>query len=160
MPEAKGRLSWIGLRESTEVPIHVVEQAQAVPGQGLEGDRFRGRPGGAGTRQITLIHAAHLLDAAQALGQSQALAPTLTRRNLVIEGLHERDLRQRQLRIGEHVLLEITGGCPPCSQMDTNIGDGGRAALEGRGGLTARVVTGGELRVGDTVVVIDAKTDD
>ena len=37
--------------------------------------------------------------------------------------------------------------------MEASIGEGAKHALEGRGGLVASVLTGGQIRVGDTVRV-------
>ena len=37
--------------------------------------------------------------------------------------------------------------CRPCYWMDQSFGPGAEAALRGRGGLRAEIVTGGTLRV-------------
>lgn len=146
-----GHLTWIGLRASADELPRVVESAEVVPEQGLKGDHFRGRPGGAGTRQVTLIAADALRAASKDLSREETLDPRLTRRNLVIDGLDLAELRDRRFRIGDEVVLETTGGCPPCAKMDANLGPGGKDALHGRGGLTTRVIRGGLVRIGDRV---------
>jgi MOSC domain-containing protein YiiM len=140
-----GRVRWIGVRPKRDVPMHEVE-AVDVTDAGLAGDRY-GKPGG--KRGITLIQAEHLPVIA-ALAGIGAIAPATLRRNLVVEGLPLVALKGRRFRIGA-AEFEGTGDCDPCSRMEAALGPGGFNAMRGHGGLTARIVVAGRIRVGDVV---------
>lgn len=145
-----GRVRWIGLRPARDVPMREVQQVDAVAGQGLVGDRYAVSRGGSGKRGITLLQAEHLPVIAALSGHDQLAAATL-RRNLVVEGIPLIALKDRLFRIGD-VLLQGTGPCDPCSRMEQALGGGGYNAMRGHGGICARIVSGGTLRIGDAVV--------
>ena len=143
----QGRLEWIGLRPQRGASILAVQTVRAEPGLGLEGDRFSGRIDSA--RQVTLIQQEHLPVIAACVGRD-TVSPETLRRNLVISGINLLALKDKRFRIGE-VLLEYSGACHPCSKMETALGPGGYNAVRGHGGITARVIRGGWMRLGDPV---------
>ncbi|WIO74897.1 MOSC domain-containing protein [Porticoccaceae bacterium LTM1] len=146
-----GRIVWIGLRPERLQPMVVVEQAEAIAGLGLEGDRrCQGREGSA--RQVTLINQENIQAAAKVLGRDK-IDPALLRRNLVVSGINLLALRGKRFRIGE-VELEGTAACHPCGRMEQALGAGGFAAMLGNGGLCAKILVGGELRVGQSVELL------
>lgn len=65
-PMRPGRVMWIGLRPLRRAPVQVVEVAMLDPEQGLIGDHYSSRTGGA--RHVTLIQAEHLAAIAAHLG--------------------------------------------------------------------------------------------
>lgn len=157
-PMRPGRLAWIGLRVARRGAIDPVETAEVSPERGLHGDRYGGRSGG--QRQVTLIAREDLDAVAAFLGRDASLPPDLVRRNLVTVGLNLNALKGRRLAVGRDpstaAVLEVTGECHPCSRMEEVLGPGGYNALRGRGGLTARVLRPGEIRLGDLVTLADA----
>lgn len=151
-PTACGCVEEIVVREAPRAPARTVVQTVALARIGLADDRL-GRRGEAelSTRQVTLIQHEHLDVIARLAGVAAVDAGAL-RRNLVVSGINLAALRNQRVRVGEAV-LEITGPCHPCSRMEEAIGPGGHAAMRGHGGMTARVIEGGAIRVGDAVRV-------
>jgi len=142
-----GKVEWIGVRPARREPVIVVDSVEAREGRGLTGDRFSG--GASSKRQVTLIQAEHLPVMAQLLGRDH-IDPALLRRNILISGINLLSLNGAQFTVGG-VLMEGTGPCHPCSRMEETFGPGGYSAVRGHGGITARVLTGGIIRVGDVV---------
>lgn len=140
-----GRLEWIGSRPAKGADIKIVTQAEVDPDWGL-GDDHRTR----GDRQVTLVQAEHLPVIAQLCGVD-SVKPEQLRRNLVVSGISVWGLRDREFSIG-NVRLLGTGHCHPCSRMEETLGAGGYNAVRGHGGITARVITSGAIRIGDEVV--------
>ncbi|WP_235282104.1 MOSC domain-containing protein [Methyloterricola oryzae] len=142
----QGRLVWIGLRPARRAPLLTAAEARVDPSSGLEGDHFAGRYNR--QRQITLIQAEHLSVISALLEQPVEAAQL--RRNLLIAGINLLALKGQLVSIGD-VLLRISGHCHPCSRMEASLGPGGYDAMRGHGGVTAEVLRGGILRVGDRV---------
>ena len=150
LPRA-GRVEWLGLRPARDEAMVAVGEALATPGGGLAGDRYA-LVNGSGKRGITLLQAEHLPVIA-ALAGLASVQPATLRRNVVVSGLPLVALKGRRFRIGA-VLLEGTAPCDPCSRMEAALGPGGYNAMRGHGGLCARILEGGTLRLGDGVVAI------
>ncbi len=143
----EGEVQWLGIRPLRRGTIDVRDAVEAVAGIGLAGDHYRSRS--AGKRQVTLIQAEHLA-VVGALLNEESLDPARLRRNIVVAGLNLLALKDRRFRIGE-ALFEGSGLAHPCSRMEEELGLGGYNAMRGHGGLTARVIEGGVIRVGDAV---------
>lgn len=78
---------------------------------------------------------------------------TLTRRNILVSGINLLSLKGKQFQIGDAV-FEYSGECHPCSRMEEALGKGGYNAMRGHGGITARVINSGSLKVTDAVEVL------
>jgi MOSC domain-containing protein YiiM len=159
------RLEGIHLRPGRHAPTVSVDRVIALEGHGLQGDHTgdRPRPPTAASnprRQVTLIQHEHLAVVGALLGSGQRVDASLLRRNLVVSGLNLLAARspfaERRLMlcIGT-VVLEVNGTCEPCSLMEKLLGTGGYNAMRGHGGVTALVVQGGTMSVGDAVTVVE-----
>jgi MOSC domain-containing protein YiiM len=140
-------VEWIGLRRAHRGELSVVEAVKALDDRGLEGDRAAERAGR--RRQVSLIQAEHLPVLA-ALCALDRVDPAWLRRNIVVSGINLLALRDRRFQIGT-AILEGSGPCPPCARMEEALGEGGYNAMRGHGGITARVIAGGTICVGDPV---------
>ena len=143
-----GKLVWIGVRPARGEPMIPVNEVMVDQRLGLIGDRYNSS---SGKRQVTLIQWEHLSVIESIMGKT--IAPELLRRNVVIKGINLLALKNRKFRIGEAV-FQTTGFCHPCSRMEKVLGAGGYNAMRGHGGLTAQVLKGGLIHVGDNLTAL------
>jgi MOSC domain-containing protein YiiM len=131
-----------------------VPEVRAVPGKGLEGDRYFK---GAGTfskskpqpdHEVTLIE----IESIEALKRDYGidLAPHESRRNILTRGVSLNHLVGREFKVGE-VVLRGHRLCEPCSHLEALTRQGVLKGLIHRGGLRAQILTPGVIRVGDVV---------
>jgi len=146
-----GRVEWIGLSPEVRGELRAVTEATLLVDHGLEGDHHSKHRAG-GKRQVTIIQQEHFAAVAGFLHREPP-SPGLLRRNLVVSGINLLALKDKQFTIGD-CRLEYSGPCDPCSRMEENLGPGGFNAMRGHGGITAKVITGGVIRIGDEVRAI------
>ncbi len=146
-----GKVEWIGIRIERRARLAPLDKVQAIAGHGLAGDHYASIING--KRQVTLIQAEHLEAVAKLLDRPE-IRPEWVRRNILVAGINLYALRDRHFRIGDTV-LEGTGTCDPCSRMEVVLGVGGYNAMRGHGGIIARIVHGGMIRLGDPVQPAD-----
>ncbi len=140
-----GRVASISIRPERMGPVKMVDAVLAIQNKGLEGDRSKG-----GNRQVTFIQKEHIITVGSFLGKTD-LDYSLTRRNVLVEGINLLSLKGKQFRIGEAV-FEYSGECHPCSRMEEALGAGGYNAMRGHGGITAKIVLSGLIKINDRLV--------
>ena len=92
----QGKVEWIGIRPKRLLEVHSVDEVQANPDTGLEGDHFK--KSSTGKRQVTLIQQEHLDVVARILGKTE-IPPELLRRNIVVSGINLLALKHQQFQI-------------------------------------------------------------
>jgi MOSC domain-containing protein YiiM len=133
-----GCLSAIFLYPEKGGPSVRVNSAQVLAGKGLVGDHERS-PG----RQITLISVEGFTGAQHTWGES--------RRNLAVGEIELPSLIGKEFRVGE-VFMRGVKYCSPCDLPDKLSGKKGfRTHFHERGGLIAKTISDGEIKVGDTI---------
>ena len=126
-------------------PTVEVSEVECVAGKGLVGDRFFNfKENYKG--QVTFFSAEVFDDVCRRLGVSGKLAG-VTRRNVIVRGVDLNTLIGRQFAV-QGVLFEGVSECTPCHWMDNAIAPGAESALQGHGGLRARILSSGRLRAG------------
>lgn len=125
-------------------PTLAVTEVNCVAGRGLAGDRFfdfkadyKG--------QVTFFASEVFAEVCQKLHTSEK-SPGVTRRNVITCGVDLNALVGKRFVI-QGIEFEGVGECSPCHWMNHAIAAGAEAALHGRGGLRARILTDGVLRV-------------
>ena len=135
-----------------------VTEVQAIAGCGLQGDRYCKRTGywtGVDECEATFIQAEYLDEIAQTTRLN--IHDGEHRRNMVTSGINLESLRGRQFRVGE-AIFEYDRPRPPCSYIEGLTQPGMTRALVRRGGICARVVMSGLIRVGDAILILEGVT--
>ena len=147
-----GRVRWIGVRPESRADMLELDAVEARREAGLTGDHAR--PGARNARQVTLIQWEHLAVINSLLGRTadQPILAQDLRRNLVVSGINLFSLKGRRFRVGQ-AILETTGWCQPCARLQNNLGPGTFQAVRGHGGITARVLQSGIIRLDDSLCV-------
>jgi MOSC domain-containing protein YiiM len=147
-----GTIEFIYIAPAATAPTVAVKEVLAIPGVGLEGDRYAL---GQGTfskpepdYELTLIEA----EAIEALKRDYnvELAPGEARRNLVTRGIALNHLVGRDFQIGA-VKAHGIRLCEPCDHLQRLTGRQLIKGLRHRGGLRAQILTPGSIRVGDSL---------
>ena len=140
MPQ--GTITNLHIARVKGTPSDPVQEANAISGLGLEGDRsaYEGN-----LRQVLFVDK-EILDGA-------GLAPGQVKENITVTGLNVAETKLGQVfTIGDSITLEAVGDCEACSKMDA-IRLGLKDQLQGKRGMLAKVINGGSIKIGDSITV-------
>jgi MOSC domain-containing protein YiiM len=133
-----------------------VEVATALEGCGLKGDRYCAGTGHwsrfGRVCEVTFIAAEDLDDIER--GTGVGVKNGEHRRNVVTRRISLKTLRRgERFRVGE-VVFEYQGPRSVCRYIERLTESGMTQALKGRGGICARVIENGTVRMGDEIEVL------
>ena len=144
----EGKVVSINIPSVSEGPMNSVDQVRAVPGRGLEGDRYFDHARMEPKREMTLVEA----EAIEALRSEFKINFALdgTRRNIVTRGVPLNHLVGKEFWIGD-VKARGLQLCEPCATLQRLSHPKVLPGLIHRGGLRAQILTEGLIRVGETI---------
>jgi hypothetical protein len=157
-PEDMSHVFQILTAESPASAMSLRAEVRAVPGKGLEGDRYFSSTGTFSPTyqkpdfEITFIEQEQI----EAFAQESHLPFTAmhARRNIVTEGIKLNDLVEMEFYVGE-VRIRGIRLCEPCNYLAKISFPETLKGLVHKGGLRAQVLSEGLIRVGDTIRVVD-----
>lgn len=148
----EGTVVSINITDEAAAPMRSVEEARAIPGRGLEGDRYFDHKGTFAKpqpdRELTLIE----LEAIEAMKREFNVDYGLSesRRNVVTQGVPLNHLVGKEFWIGD-VRARGLRLCEPCSHLQKLSHEKVIPGLVHRGGLRAQILTEGMIRVGGAI---------
>jgi MOSC domain-containing protein YiiM len=127
-------------------PLHEVTEIECVAGRGIRGDRFFDyRDDYKG--QITFF-SREVFDQLARTFSLTNIFPGVLRRNVLVSAVTLHELIGTDFEV-QGVRFHGAAHCKPCYWMDTAVAPGAEKFLAGRGGLRARILSEGQIRVGD-----------
>ena len=151
----QGSVESIHIAGAAKTAMQSVQAVAAIPGVGLEGDRYALKQGtffkpDHPDRELTLIEA----EAVEAFVSecNVEFTASAARRNVVTRGVPLNHLVGREFRIGE-VRIKGIRLCEPCSHLEELTGKPVLKGMVHRCGLRAQILSEGVIRVGDPVSV-------
>lgn len=148
----EGTVISINIAPDGAAPMQTVNEARAIPGRGIEGDRYYDHKGTFSKpqpdRELTLIEAEAIEAMKTELDVDYGLSDS--RRNVVTRGVPLNHLVGKEFWIGE-VKARGLRLCEPCSHLQKLSHEKVLPGLTHRGGLRAQILIEGVIRVGDAV---------
>ena len=149
----QGRIVSLQITTHEGAPMIPIQEAHAVPGRGIEGDRYYLGTGhfskqGKESYEITLIET----EALEGLRRDYSceISPLNARRNIATVGVPLNHLVWKEFYVGEVKLLGRRL-CEPCFHLTTLTDALALGGLLHRGGLRAQILTEGVIHLGDTI---------
>ncbi|GLZ43944.1 sulfurase [Actinomycetospora sp. NBRC 106375] len=140
------RVAALHVAPERRAPMTAVDRIEVEAGSGVVGDRYHGTR----HRHVSVQSRDELAAATEAFGAP--VPEGLTRRTVTLDHGAVPTEPGARIVVGD-VVLEVVRRAAPCRVMDTEIGEGARAALHGRGGAILRALTSGTIAVGDEVTL-------
>jgi MOSC domain-containing protein YiiM len=150
-----GRVAGIYITPNKGQPTISMEQVHAIPGKGIEGDRYfnltvnpKGQPDPG--RQITLFE----MEVVEFLQENEGIPikPEQTRRNIATRGIALNQLVGRDFYVGD-IHLRGVRLCEPCQYLadltDTRV----LSAMVHQGGLRADILSEGIIHLNDRITI-------
>jgi MOSC domain-containing protein YiiM len=131
-------------RQPDEHPAIEVDEIECIARRGIRGDRFfdfKNNYKG----QVTFF-SIEVFDLLSREFSIYDKSPSVLRRNIITRGPDLNDLIGAKFEL-QGVQLRGMEECRPCSWMDQAFAPGAEKFLRGRGGLRARVLSGGKIGV-------------
>jgi MOSC domain-containing protein YiiM len=134
-----------------DFPLVETTEIECVAGHGIRGDRFFDfRDDYKG--QITFFAREVFDELSRAFGLTNK-SPGVLRRNLIVSGVELNELIGADFAL-QGIHFRGTAHCKPCYWMNTAFAPGAEEFLADRGGLRARILTDGQIHVGDAQLEI------
>ena len=159
LPTHSGTTIAIAIAESATGSMQTINQARALAGRGLQGDRYAAKAGTFTPADDTLRGYDLTLIEAEVLDQltlpgGATLSYADARRNVITRGVDLNALVGRRFRIGD---VECIGQrlCEPCSHLDRLTDQGVLRSLIHRGGLRADILSDGDIQIGSIIETVD-----
>lgn len=151
-----GKVLYIYTVPTAGAELQPCDSVLAVPGKGLEGDRYAELRGSwsedkvTPDREVTLIEIENIEGLTTDYGID--LHPSQFRRNIVTQGISLNELVDSEFRVGD-VKMRGIRLCEPCTYLEGLTVKGLVKALVHKGGLRAQLLSEGTIHVDDNVIV-------
>ena len=160
MNDAPGRIVQLSASNGGVPKLPLAEAT--VDANGITVDRQADRRAHGGPRRALCLFALERIETLAAEGHP--IAPGATGENVTTQGIDwDRVVPGSRLRLGETVLIEVTGYTEPCWKnaqwfLEGDFSVMGQETRPGFSRVYARVLEGGDLRPGDAVELVASST--